>query len=236
MFEEYSDEELEDILDRVNDWGYKFSKSEYYDKLTEEQKQESEAVIMFFTEYMYTYHELVPEDWDEEGLNDCCLETLPQKITAKEPFYRSVAPVLSTFFDYLGAKNLLKNTSKLAKGVKKLDKRIVKNGMNPRYWGPAKSIAMMAMDTGVDVTNEKEMNRFVATYNIYQAALNKGMDIDNKDEMDNFVFKHLAKTGAKLDKSTSQRHKKVGRNDPCPCGSGKKYKKCCLNKKKGYIN
>ena len=21
---------------------------------------------------------------------------------------------------------------------------------------------------------------------------------------------------------------KVGRNDPCPCGSGKKYKKCCL--------
>jgi preprotein translocase subunit SecA len=28
---------------------------------------------------------------------------------------------------------------------------------------------------------------------------------------------------------TTQRHasKKVGRNDPCPCGSGKKYKKCC---------
>ncbi len=24
--------------------------------------------------------------------------------------------------------------------------------------------------------------------------------------------------------------KKVGRNDPCPCGSGKKYKKCCLKK------
>jgi hypothetical protein len=23
---------------------------------------------------------------------------------------------------------------------------------------------------------------------------------------------------------------KVGRNDPCPCGSGLKYKKCCLGK------
>lgn len=23
---------------------------------------------------------------------------------------------------------------------------------------------------------------------------------------------------------------KIGRNDPCPCGSGKKYKQCCLNK------
>ena len=23
---------------------------------------------------------------------------------------------------------------------------------------------------------------------------------------------------------------KIGRNDPCPCGSGKKYKNCCMNK------
>jgi uncharacterized protein YecA (UPF0149 family) len=22
---------------------------------------------------------------------------------------------------------------------------------------------------------------------------------------------------------------KIGRNDPCPCGSGKKYKNCCMN-------
>src|SRR5215211_3800859 len=33
------------------------------------------------------------------------------------------------------------------------------------------------------------------------------------------------------DKGDSVRSKmKVGRNDPCPCGSGKKYKKCCLEK------
>ena len=25
-------------------------------------------------------------------------------------------------------------------------------------------------------------------------------------------------------------HKKISRNDPCPCGSGKKYKKCCWGK------
>jgi hypothetical protein len=28
---------------------------------------------------------------------------------------------------------------------------------------------------------------------------------------------------------TVREEKKVGRNDPCPCGSGKKYKKCCLS-------
>ncbi|HSR69812.1 MAG TPA: SEC-C metal-binding domain-containing protein [Acidobacteriota bacterium] len=26
--------------------------------------------------------------------------------------------------------------------------------------------------------------------------------------------------------------RKTGRNDPCPCGSGKKYKRCCLNKER----
>ena len=25
----------------------------------------------------------------------------------------------------------------------------------------------------------------------------------------------------------------VGRNDPCPCGSGKKYKQCCMRNKNG---
>jgi len=24
----------------------------------------------------------------------------------------------------------------------------------------------------------------------------------------------------------------IGRNDPCPCGSGKKFKKCCYDKMK----
>jgi len=31
-------------------------------------------------------------------------------------------------------------------------------------------------------------------------------------------------------KLPDKKKKQVGRNDPCPCGSGKKYKKCCMNK------
>ncbi len=47
---------------------------------------------------------------------------------------------------------------------------------------------------------------------------------------------HFQKAGGRwyyvdgeLPKPQTQRHEapKVGRNDPCPCGSGKKYKKCC---------
>ncbi len=28
-------------------------------------------------------------------------------------------------------------------------------------------------------------------------------------------------------RTIKREEEKVGRNDPCPCGSGKKYKKCC---------
>jgi len=31
-------------------------------------------------------------------------------------------------------------------------------------------------------------------------------------------------------KTVRRAEEKVGRNDPCPCGSGKKYKQCCVNK------
>ena len=33
-------------------------------------------------------------------------------------------------------------------------------------------------------------------------------------------------------KEIKSKEKKIGRNDPCPCGSGKKYKKCCMGKEK----
>ena len=29
---------------------------------------------------------------------------------------------------------------------------------------------------------------------------------------------------------TLRANQRVGRNDPCPCGSGKKFKRCCLNR------
>ena len=33
--------------------------------------------------------------------------------------------------------------------------------------------------------------------------------------------------GGLRQKTVTRNQPKVGRNDPCPCGSGKKYKKCC---------
>ena len=46
----------------------------------------------------------------------------------------------------------------------------------------------------------------------------------------NFIENHLAKTSKKLKQNPIKNLTKLGRNEKCPCGSGKKYKQCCLGK------
>ena len=41
-----------------------------------------------------------------------------------------------------------------------------------------------------------------------------------------------AASATPVKKTPVRKDKKVGPNDPCPCGSGKKYKKCCMQKDK----
>jgi len=52
------------------------------------------------------------------------------------------------------------------------------------------------------------------------------------NELKNFFKDHPKnKVGGELFKNKTSLIK-IGRNEPCPCGSGKKYKKCCLDKDK----
>jgi uncharacterized protein YecA (UPF0149 family) len=41
------------------------------------------------------------------------------------------------------------------------------------------------------------------------------------------VKNKLANDGKDAAKQAPKQTSKIGRNEPCPCGSGKKYKQCC---------
>ncbi len=64
-------------------------------------------------------------------------------------------------------------------------------------------------------------------------SLRFGLNLDypweRNDQMD-ALTKNMAKPGnlSALLNQSAQGERKIGRNEPCPCGSGKKYKKCCL--------
>ena len=46
-------------------------------------------------------------------------------------------------------------------------------------------------------------------------------------EVTNILASGPVKSAVQTLKTRTETAKKIGRNDPCPCGSGKKYKKCC---------
>lgn len=82
--------------------------------------------------------------------------------------------------------------------------------------------------------------RFFATPDHARQFLAKRNSAMRPDQLADEVIKKLPKAvdlharlsmsiRAMLESGTAeQRQGKVGRNDPCPCGSGKKYKQCCL--------
>lgn len=59
-----------------------------------------------------------------------------------------------------------------------------------------------------------------------------GKDIEDEGDDINGLDNQLANIMEELGGRTEEPRRvvKIGRNDPCPCGSGKKYKQCCLKK------
>ncbi len=49
-------------------------------------------------------------------------------------------------------------------------------------------------------------------------------------------FSNIQNQQNSFDNSANSVAYNVGRNDPCPCGSGRKYKKCCLNKNRPTVS
>jgi hypothetical protein len=219
MSDEY-EEKLKVIHTQVGGWANDFAQSPHFERLSETQKGKAMDVIRFFAEYAYKYVGLSPEQWNREGVIECCVEVLPRKVTAGFALFHSIAPVLSAFFTFLGEKSLLPNAQLLAETVAALRNDIVTAAEDPRCWGPAKSFAMKAMEAGVDMCDRAAVYKFMAKYNQQMFAR---LAAERPSEP-------AAPSRARVSIPVSplpRAEPRVGRNDPCPCGSGKKYKKCC---------
>ena len=88
------------------------------------------------------------------------------------------------------------------------------------------NIEEMTEDSQVSLEydTEKLYKNMVAAQADWLYNLEEWNDIYDEDERKK-LYKEQKKSTTFV-----RAEKKIGRNDPCPCGSGKKYKKCCMNK------
>ena len=89
---------------------------------------------------------------------------------------------------------------------------------------------MALLDTWRNLAYQTEMdnktaNEFWGSYFTQEKAIYEQILADPDTLLDEATRKDLYKK-QKLS-GTIVKGKKIGRNDPCPCGSGKKYKQCC---------
>lgn len=79
------------------------------------------------------------------------------------------------------------------------------------------------------ITKSKEENKNLSSIIMEQFNNKEQQDkveelldkVDDYNEMQNYINYNA------IPKPQVKEHK-ISRNDPCPCGSGKKYKNCCL--------
>lgn len=84
------------------------------------------------------------------------------------------------------------------------------------------SLEVRSVEAGsVDDTEGKV--EFVATY-LIEGKRHDHHEMGEFKRVDGIWFFH---DGKMVSQNSIRTGPKVGRNDPCPCGSGKKYKKCC---------
>ena len=83
-------------------------------------------------------------------------------------------------------------------------------------------IETMDENTVVSLAFDKERlyKNMVAAKADWLYELPQWKEIYSEEELKKFYKEQKEST-------TIRKEKKIGRNDPCPCGSGKKYKKCC---------
>jgi len=62
---------------------------------------------------------------------------------------------------------------------------------------------------------------------VLRAKLNRDRAPQREKVAEPLKASHGGQPGEVSKKPTARSSEKVGRNDPCPCGSGKKYKRCC---------
>ena len=87
-------------------------------------------------------------------------------------------------------------------------------------------IKNMTEDTEVSLNfdNEKLYKNMVAAKADWLYDLEEWNDIFTPEKKEE-LYKEQKRSGTFV-----REGKKIGRNDPCPCGSGRKFKQCCMGK------
>jgi preprotein translocase subunit SecA len=194
---------------------------------------------------VYTNEKVIPEEWDLEGLLQALFANiLPQQSISLEEINRARFDELhdiihSRALEFYEDKEAAIGTEYL----REIERRVMLQTIDTNWMSHLE--AMDDLKEGIGLRAYAQNDPLVA-YKIEAYQMFKQMRDNINEEVVRMLSKFQLVSEEKIVKKPKIRNiatnlnedgtsaiqqrmvgKKVGRNDPCPCGSGKKYKKCC---------
>jgi hypothetical protein len=163
--------------------------------------------LKMFLEFGIQYRGEIVDEMTLASVKEFVFDHVPRKVSAKAESAASLILELTKFWEYVdrvfdlpAAKSIIEwlNTDGLAD-------QLETEMADPANFGIAKSFVMAGIAAGYDMTSQQDITKFMAVFN---------------------RSRQLPTAVSPSGKFVSGQPR-VGRNDPCPCGSGKKFKKCC---------
>lgn len=180
-------------------WTDEFEKSKEYKGLKEEAGSWSYPVLHGFTSIAEGECNKSIEEWDGDTVAWVFLEGMPREFIVDVEALKHTVEIMEAFLKYALRTGMVKSEEILER-LEEIAPLARRRLLDPTLWKTHKSVIVEALQEGIDLNDRKAMEKFYRTYQAHRAG--------------NFS-------------ETVFGEKTPGRNDSCPCGSGKKYKKCC---------
>lgn len=210
---DFSEKKMENVISQANEWFVAFNESTQFKELSTSAQAHSSVVIMALSEWMYKEELRSGREWTGATLENILVNVFPREVSEYPEVAADISSILTHYFTFLkedkkitNADTLLRKLAKLSFGEEQVEQPV-----------KAKKNRQATMNKVIrETVLEKYSQAEVAQFNRFPMGS---------------IFKELKEVvapEAKTEKATEviDRNKKIGRNDLCPCGSGKKYKKC----------
>ena len=200
------------------------AEEEYYERAEEafSSSSEGEQVVRRYgslgwyqslLEFGIAYRGEIVDEMTSFSVQEFIQDHVPRKVTTAPKSAGAIIGELIAFWEFLDRVHELPAARSILEWLK-TDGRVADleaDLSDSSNFGMAKSLFTMGDQAGFDMTSEAGINSFMQAYNQSFSQVNTPP----------------SRPPGSTPSVQLTRDVRAGRNDPCPCGSGKKFKKCC---------
>ena len=194
---------------------------------------------------LFTPDKQDPENWDYKGLDLALHEMLPNIIIQGLDRFKKRDDLKAALLKTLKDAYAMRESELNSNNMRELECLVMLRVLDTKWIEQLHNMDTLREGIGLRAYGQRDplIEYKIEGYRMYQdmmlaareeiiSLLFKAQIVREGEEVEAPKRKQVTYGGPAKEASapTQRKNEKVGRNDPCPCGSGKKYKKCCLKK------